>query len=77
MNKRIDYETARALMLLGMPQGLVLNENNIKRIGEPFYVTMYRENILHKYIPSLIKGIYTGTMLCVMLPQKKRRVNGC
>lgn len=26
MNKRVDYETARALMLLGMPQGFVIND---------------------------------------------------
>ena len=65
MRKRVDYETARALMLLGMPQGLVINENNIKRLGEPFYVTMYRENIIHKYIPSLNIGhIHRHDVMC-------------
>lgn len=52
MNKRVDYETARALMLLGMPQGVV-DDNGIKQIGEPFYVTIYKTNTIHKYIPQL------------------------
>lgn len=63
--ERVDYETARALMLLGMPQGLIINDKNIKRLGEPFYVTMYRENILHKYIPSLNIGhIHRHDVMC-------------
>lgn len=49
MNKRVDYETARALMLLGMPQGFVINDKNIKRLGEPFYVTIAKTYCINIY----------------------------
>lgn len=35
---RVDFETARALKLLGMPQGFVINAKNIARLHEPHYV---------------------------------------
>lgn len=41
---RVDFETARALKLLGMPQGFVINAKNIARLHEPHYVTIYSAN---------------------------------
>ena len=63
---RVDYETARALKLLGMPQGRVNGKGkNIQRLKLPHYVTVYRQNMIHKYIPDLNIGhIHMADIMC-------------
>jgi hypothetical protein len=50
--ERVDYETARALKLLGFPQ----DKNNRPRLGEPHYVTIYKSNWIHKYVEEFTIG---------------------
>lgn len=62
---RVDFETARALKLLGMPQGFVINDKNIARLHEPHYVTIYSANMIHSYIPDLNIGhIHSADVMC-------------
>ena len=62
---RVDFETARALKLLGMPQGFVINAKNIARLHEPHYVTIYSANMIHSYIPDLNIGhIHSADAMC-------------
>lgn len=68
---RVDFDIARALMLLGMPQGKTGNGNQLKRIHEPFYITIYRYNWIHKYIPEVNIGhIRISDVICYA-PTKK------
>lgn len=68
---RVDFETARALMLLGMPQGKTGYGNQLKKMGEPFYVTAYKFNCIHKLIPELNIGhIHISDIMCYA-PTKK------
>ena len=62
---RVDFETARALKLLGMPQGFVINDKNIARLHQPHYVTIYSANMIHSYIPDLNIGhIHSADAMC-------------
>lgn len=64
LDARVDYDTARCLMLMGMPQGVVeevrtLNGEKvtvIRKQGKPFYVTYYRINKIHKFVKELSIG---------------------
>ena len=65
LNARVDYDTARCLMLMGMPQGKAVfvgvtssseNHYEYQKIGQPFYVTIYRMNLIHDYEESLNHG---------------------
>ena len=56
----ISFDIARALRYLGMPQGIVLSwwqptKVQLRRHGEPFYVTIYKTKTLRKLV-SLNKG---------------------
>lgn len=64
LNARVDYDTARCLMLIGMAQGVEevksLNGEKvtytiIHKQGNPFYVTIYKTNTVRKLV-SLNKG---------------------
>lgn len=69
--ERVDFDTARALMLLGMPQGKTGYGNQLKRMCEPFYITAYSRNWIHKYIPELNIGhIHISDVMCYA-PTKK------
>lgn len=62
---RVDFETARALKLLGMPQGFVINDKNIARLHQPHYVTTYSKNMIHSYIPDTNIGhIRSADVIC-------------
>ena len=65
LDARVDYDTARCLMLMGMPQGKAVlagvtssgeNYYEYRKIGHPFYVTIYRMNLIHDYEESLNHG---------------------
>ena len=74
LNARVDYDTARCLMLMGMPQGKAVlawvtssGENHYKyqKIGQPFYVTIYKMNLIHDYEESLNHGhIHMADKMC-------------
>lgn len=64
LNAHVDYDTARCLMLMGMPQGKAVlvgvtssgeNHYEYQKIGQPFYVTIYKTNTVRKLV-SLNKG---------------------
>ena len=60
LNARVDYDTARCLMLMGMSQGQMLcwwkpTKVQLRRYGQPFYVTIYKTNTVRKLV-SLNKG---------------------
>lgn len=72
---RVDFETARALKLLGMPQGFVINAKNIAKLHEPHYVTIYSANMIHSYIPDLNIGhIHSADAMCYA-PTKEEACN--
>lgn len=65
LDARVDYDTARCLMLMGMEQGKAVfagvissskNYYEYQRIGQPFYVTIYKMNLIHDYEESLNHG---------------------
>ena len=74
LNARVDYDTARCLMLMGMPQGKTVlagvtssceNYYEYQKIGQPFYVTIYRMNLIHNYEESLTRGhIHVADKMC-------------
>ena len=75
LNARVDYDTARCLMLMGMPQFVVeeaarLNDekvkgNAIRKQGKPFYVTIYRSNKIHEFVKELSIGhIHMADKMC-------------
>ena len=75
LNARVDYDTARCLMLMGMPQFVVeeaarLNDekvkgNAIRKQGKPFYVTIYRSNKIHEFVKELNIGhIHMADNMC-------------
>ena len=74
LDARVDYDTARYLMLMGMPQGkavfagvISLTEDyyEYEKIGQPFYVTIYRMNLIHDYEESLNHGhIHVADKMC-------------
>ena len=75
LNARVDYDTARCLMLMGMPQGVVeeaarLNDEKVKNIAirkqdKPFYVTIYRSNKIHEFVKELNIGhIHMADNMC-------------
>ena len=74
LNARVDYDTARCLMLMGMPQGKAVlagvtssceNYYEYQTIGQPFYVTIYRMNLIHDYEESLTHGhIHVADKMC-------------
>ena len=74
LNARVDYDTARCFMLMGMPQGKAVlagvtssceNHYEYQKIGQPFYVTIYRMNLIHDYEESLNHGhIHVADKMC-------------
>ena len=74
LETRVDYDTARCLMLMGMPQGKAVfggvtssgeNHYEYQKIGQPFYVTTYRMNLIHDYEESLNHGhIHMADKMC-------------
>ena len=74
LDARVDYDTARCLMLMGMPQGKAAiggvtssseNHYEYQKIGQPFYVTIYRMNLIHGYEESLTHGhIHVADKMC-------------
>lgn len=74
LNARVDYDTARCLMLMGMPQGKAVltgvtssgkDYYEYRKIGQPFYVTIYRMNLIHDYEESLNNGhIQVADKMC-------------
>ena len=75
LDARVDYDTARCLMLMGMPQGVVeevrsLNGEKVKgtvirKQGKPFYVTSYRINKIHEFVKELSIGhIHIADKMC-------------
>ena len=74
LNARVDYDTARCLMLMGMAQGKAVltwvtssgeNHYEYQKIGQPFYVTIYRMNLIHDYEESLNHGhIHVADKMC-------------
>ena len=75
LDARVDYDTARCLMLMGMPQGVVeevrsLNGEKVKgtvirKQGNPFYVTSYRINKIHEFVKELSIGhIHMADKMC-------------
>ena len=74
LNARVDYDTARCLMLMGMPQGKAVlagvtssceNHYEYQKIGQPFYVTIYKMNLIHDYEESLNHGhIHVADKMC-------------
>ena len=74
LNARVDYDTARYLMLMGMPQGKAVLSGvtstgkdyyEHQKIGQPFYVTIYRMNLIHDYEESLNHGhIHVADKMC-------------
>lgn len=71
---RVDYDTARCLMLMGMPQGKAVlagvtstskDYYEYRKIGQPFYVTIYKMNLIHDYEESLNHGhIHVADKMC-------------
>ena len=74
LNARVDYDTARCLMLMGMAQGKAVlawvtssgeNHYEYQKIGQPFYVTIYRMNLIHDYEEFLNHGhIHMADKMC-------------
>ena len=74
LNVRVDYYTARCFMLMGMPQGKAVlggvtssgkNYYEYQKIGQPFYVTIYRMNLIHDYEECLNHGhIHVADKMC-------------
>ena len=74
LDARVDYDTARCLMLMGMPQGKAVlagvtssgeNHYEYQKIGQPFYVTIYSMNLIHNYEESLTRGhIHMADKMC-------------
>ena len=74
LNARVDYDTARCLMLMGMPQGKAVltgvtstgeDYYEYQKIGQPFYVTIYKMNLIHDYEESLNHGhIHVADKMC-------------
>ena len=74
LDARVDYDTARCLMLMGMPQGVEevrsSNDDKVKDIvirkqGNPFYVTSYRINKIHEFVKELSIGhIHMADKMC-------------
>lgn len=75
LDARVDYDTARCLMLMGMPQGVVeeVRSSNgekvkgtvIRKQGNPFYVTFYRINKIHEFVKELSIGhIHMADKMC-------------
>ena len=74
LNARVDYDTARCLMLMGMSQGKAVsvgvtssgeNHYEYQKIGQPFYVTIYRMNLIHDYEECLNHGhIHVADKMC-------------
>ena len=74
LNARVDYDTARCLMLMGMSQGKAVlvgvtssgeNHYEYQKMGQPFYVTIYRMNLTHDYEESLTRGhIHIADKMC-------------
>ena len=74
LNARVDYDTARCLMLIGMPQGKAVltgvtssgkDYYEYQKIGQPFYVTIYKMNLIHDYEESLNHGhIHMADKMC-------------
>ena len=74
LDARVDYDTARCLMLMGMPQGKAVlawvtssgeNHYEFQKICLPFYVTIYRMNLIHNYEESLKRGhIHMADKMC-------------
>ena len=75
LDARVDYDTARCLMLMGMPQGVVeelrsLNGEKVKgtvirKQSNPFYVTSYRINKIHEFVKELSIGhIHMADKMC-------------
>ena len=74
LDARVDYDTARCLMLMGMPQGVEevrsLNDDKVKDVvirkqGNPFYVTSYRINKIHEFVKELTIGhIHMADKMC-------------
>ena len=74
LNARVDYDTARCLMLMGMPQGKAVlagvtsyseNHYEYQKIGQPFYVTIYKMNLIHDYEECLNHGhIHVADKMC-------------
>ena len=74
LNARVDYDTARCLMLMGMPQGKAVltgvtssgeKHYEYQKIGQPFYVTIYSMNLIHDYEESLNHGhIHVADKMC-------------
>lgn len=63
--ERVNFDTARALMLLGIPQGKMGHGNQLKKRGKPFYVTAYKFNWIHKFIPELNIGhLHASDIMC-------------
>ena len=74
LDARVDYDTARCLMLMGIPQGVEevrsSNDDKVKDIvirkqGNPFYVTSYRINKIHEFVKELSIGhIHMADKMC-------------
>lgn len=73
LDARVDYDTARCLMLIGMPQGVVeelrsFNDGKdtvLRKQGNPFYVTFYRTNEIHVFVKELNIGhIHMADKMC-------------
>ena len=74
LNARVDYDTARCLMLMGMPQGKAVlagvtstskDYYEYQKIGQPFYVTIYKMNLIHDYEECLNHGhIHVADKMC-------------
>ena len=74
LNARVDYDTARCLMLMGMPQGKAVliwvtssieNHYEYQKIGQPFYVTIYKMNLIHDYEDFLThEHVYLADKMC-------------
>lgn len=74
LDARVDYDTARCLMLMGMPQGKAVfvgvtsfgkDYYKYQKIGQPFYVTIYRMNLIHDFEECLTHGhIHVADKMC-------------
>ena len=74
LDARVDYDTARCLMLMGMPQGKAVlagvtstgkDYYEYQKIGQPFYVTIYKMNLIHDYEECLNHGhIHVADKMC-------------
>ena len=74
LSARVDYDTARCLVLMGMPQGKAVlagvtssgeHHYEYQKIGQPFYVTIYKMNLIHDYEESLNHGhIHVADKMC-------------